>query len=621
MPDFLRRVNAQPLIFFATLAVIVAILSLAKSVLVPVALAVLLVFCLTPLVRYVQRRGLRRRPAVVLVAGVAFVVLGSLVLSILSQFVTLADELPHYEKILVQKIESTKGSKPTAFEQVVNTTKRVTKKLSGEETPVAKKAGQSAETEDNKKDPLPVMIQSDLGGLLSFYASTVAEVIQIVASIGLVVILVITMLMYREELRDRFIRLTGSGRLAITTKALDEAARRISDYLLRKSIVNAVYGLALSLLLFALGVPFAILWGVLLMVLRFIPGLGIWLSAAPPLILSLIAFESWWPMILVAGFLLLAEIICLNIVEPIFVGPQIGLMPVATMVSLTFWTWLWGPVGLLLAIPITVCLSVLGKHVEPLAFLTVLLSDQPAMSISLRYYQRLLAADEDDAAEIVQEYLSKNDQDSIYDSLLLPALIHAQDNVIHGEISPTDQEFFFRTTSEILDDLSLSREKEVVSENSPLLQIRNVVGVPVQNEGDALALQMVEQRLSRHVSKIRCCSPGLLTAEVVDWVAAQQPSVVCIASIGPKGAAQTKFLCKRLSTCHPNLKIIVARFDREGEESSIIHELKKLESVTIRTTVSEVRDDLLKAIQHQHYLQSQQEQEKELVVSDHDGMA
>jgi len=582
MTEASRRANMQPLIFIATFFLIVLTLSLARSVFIPVSLAIILSFLLGPLVRVVQRYGLKRIPAVILVTVVAFVLLGILILAIFSQFLTLASNLPQYEATILKKIRSMKQGEGSAFDILIRTTERVTKEF---EQP---SHGKDDDPANKLKPPMPVIVRTDVGSMAAFYTTTAQEVIRLAASTGVVVALVIVMLIFREELRDRFIRLNGSTRLTVTTKALDEAARRISDYILRKSMVNGGFGAIVAVLLFAIGVPFAILWGFMVGVLRFIPGLGIWLAALPPLLLSWIAFEGWEPFLFVAFVFLVAELLAINVVEPWLVGPQIGLLPVATMISLTFWTWLWGPVGLVLAIPLTVCLAVLGKYVPHLAFLNILLSSQPAMDTTLRYYQRLLANDQDEATEIVDTYLAEHGREAVHDRMLIPALSNARRDLAGGDLAKADLEFFFASTRQILVDLEIADPTIAIDPAQPV-----IIGCPVGDAGDQLALNMVAQQLQSRGHTMEISNPGMLSSEVVDWVS-KNPAIVCLASIAPGELAQTRFVCKRLRMQFPNIKVVIARLGFIDTKEKAV--LKTAGADAVCQTIAETRIELMQQL-------------------------
>ncbi len=272
-------------------------------------------------------------------------------------------------------------------------------------------------------------------------------------SAGLVIVLVIFMLVQREDLRNRLIRLVGYGRLTFTTSALEEAGQRISRYLLMQTIINSSFGLTVGWVLYLIGIPYAVLWGFFAAGLRFIPYVGAFAATIMPSALSLAVFQGWlWP-ILVVGIFVALELICNMVLEPLLYAESAGVSGVALLVAVAFWTWLWGPIGLVLATPLTVCVVVLGKYLPRLDFIGVLMSDQPAMESNISYYQRLLAMDQAEAAEIVEEHLKNHPAEQIYDEILVPALISARSDRDLGRLTADGEQFIFRATREILDDL------------------------------------------------------------------------------------------------------------------------------------------------------------------------
>ena len=280
------------------------------------------------------------------------------------------------------------------------------------------------------------------------------SLLQALASAGVVTVLVIFMLLERRELRDRLILLIGYGRMTATTRALDEAGARISRYLLMQSIVNGSFGVAVGLGLFLIGVPYAVIWGALAAALRFIPYVGAFVAVLLPLALSLAVFPGWLQPALVVGLFVVLELVTGMVMEPWLYGQSAGVSQLALLVAVTFWTWLWGPMGLLLATPLTVCLIVLGKHLPALGFIVVLMGERPVIEAKARYYQRLLARDQDEAADIVEAYVNADGRESVYDALLLPALYYAKQDRDRGLLTEGDVQFVGQATREILDVLA-----------------------------------------------------------------------------------------------------------------------------------------------------------------------
>jgi hypothetical protein len=387
--------------------------------------------------------------------------------------------------------------------------------------------------------------------------------------------LVIFMLIQYADLRSRLIRLAGYGRLTIATKALDEAGQRISRYLLMQSIINGSFGFAVGLGLFLIGVPYAILWGFLAAVLRFIPYVGPIVSAFLPSALSLAVFPGWVQPFLVIGLILILELASNMVMEPLLYGQSAGVSEVALLIAVAFWTWLWGAVGLLLATPMTVCLGVLGKYISHMEFIGVLLSDEPVMEPSTNYYQRLVAHDQDEAAALVDEYLKTHTLEETYDEVLIPALNAAKRDYEVGTLTEEDMQFIVGATRGIVEDLGIrqhppssrplmttdSSMKVSTSARSP-----RILGCPAHDEADELALLMLRQLLDPTRYTLEIVSAEMLTAEVLSVVEQQHIGLICISALPPGALAPTRYLCKRLRARFPKCKILVGLWGLSTEE-------------------------------------------------------
>ena len=419
-------------------ALVVAALYWLQAVLIPMALAILLTFLLSPLVGILQRRRLGRVPAVLVTVFLAFSILGGIGWTLTRQLVTLANELPRYSLNIHQRIADLRGaSRGGSVEKVQKALEDVVGEI--------QKTGKEGVT-----GPKSVAVILEPPSILAHLPT----LLQALANAGLVTVLVIFMLLERRELRDRLILLIGYRRMTATTRALDEAGARISRYLLMQCIINGSFGVAVGLGLFLIGVPYAVTWGSLAAALRFIPYLGAFVAMLLPLALSLAVFPGWLQPALVVGLFLVLEPITGSVIESWLYSQSAGVSQVALLVALTFWTWLWGPAGLLMATPLTVCLVVLGKHLPALGFIVVLMGDRPVIEAKARYYQRLLARDQDEAADIVETYVDKDGRESVYDAVLLPALYYAKQDRDRGLLSEGDTQFVGQATREILDVLS-----------------------------------------------------------------------------------------------------------------------------------------------------------------------
>jgi predicted PurR-regulated permease PerM len=558
------------------IALVIAGLYWLQGVLIPLALAVLLTFLLSPVVDILQRRGLGRVPAVLVTVLLVLSILGGIGWTLTRQMVTLADELPRYSLNIQHRIADLRGaSKGGSVEKVQKTVEDVVGEIQKTDKPGV-----------TRQKPIAVALESPsilahLPGLLQALASAV-----------IVAVLMVFMLLERRELRDRVILLIGYRRVTATTRALDEAGARISQYLLMQSIVNGGFGVAVGLGLFLVGIPYAVTWGTLAAALRFIPYVGAYSAALLPLALSLAVFPGWLQPALVVGLFLTVQLVTNMVIEPWLYGQSAGVSRVALLVAVTFWTWLWGPVGLLLATPLTVCLLVLGRHLPALGFLVVLMGDRPVIEAKARYYQRLLARDQDEAADIVEAYVSADGRESVYDAVLLPALYYAKQDRDRGLLSEGDTQFVGQATREILDVLAhdapanSGSDPGELSVSDPGADTRVwIVGCPARDEADALALEMVRHLLDPARYRIEMIGASMLTAEVVAWVDLHRPALLCIGAVAPGGLSQARHLCKRLRSQCPELKIVVGRWGLHDEKDTDRRHLLAAGADHVETTV------------------------------------
>ena len=557
------------LVGLATLLLVLVFLYWTRVVLIPVALAILLTFVLDPVVSLLQRPGLPRTPAVILVVVLAFFILGGMGWMVTWQFTSLANELPQHTENLKHKLTDLRGwGHGGVIEKVQQTLEEVLRER--HQAPPARSGVPSA-TEPER--PVPVVVQgpSVLWSLPSL--------LEPLASAGLVLVLVIFMLLKQSDLRNRLIRLAGSSQLTTTTKALDEAGQRISRYLLMQSIVNGSFGVGVGLGVFVIGVPYALLWGFLAAALRFIPYVGSGLATMLPTALSLAVFPGWWQPVLVIGLIAVLELTNFMVLEPWLYGQSAGVSEVALLVAVAFWTWLWGPVGLLLATPLTVCLSVLSRYIPPLDFINTLMGDEPVLDLPTRCYQRLLARDDDEAAEIVERYGQTHAPEDVYDDILVPVLTAAKRDRALGTMTPEDLQYVLQAMRAIVEAVELRQSQAATTAAGafatsgaeplarPAPQVR-IIGCPARDEVDALALVMFQHLLDPQQYTLEIASVEMLTAEVVSLVAQQGVELICIAALPPGTTTPTRYLCKRLRTRFPAYKVLVGRWGWRGESDA-----------------------------------------------------
>jgi hypothetical protein len=396
------------------------------------------------------------------------------------------------------------------------------------------------------------------------------SVLESLATAGLVIVLVVFMLIRYADLRGRMLYLAGYHRLTIATKALDEAGHRISRYLLMQSIINGSFGAAAGLGFFLLGVPYAMLWGFLAAVLRFIPYAGPTVAAVLPSALSLAVFPGWGQPLLVIGLILVLELASNMIMEPLLYGQSVGISEVALLVAVAFWTWLWGAVGLILATPMTVCIGVLGRYVPQIEFIGVLLGDEPAMKVPTNYYQRLVAHDQDEAAALVEAYLETHPLETLYDDVLIPTLTAAKRDHELGTLTEEDVQFIIQATRAIVEDLSPQQSHpwrpvtppatSLATGLSTVTPLSQMLGCPAHDAADELALLMLQQLLDPDRYRMAIMSAEMLTGEVLSMVEQQHTSLICVAALPPGAVAPVRYLCKRLRARFPECRIVVGRW-------------------------------------------------------------
>jgi predicted PurR-regulated permease PerM len=421
----------------AILAVIIIMtLYFGREIIIPIALAILLSFVLAPLVRMLSRARVPRGIAVVSVVILAFALIFAMGSLLASQLAQLAGDLPRYQSTISEKIQSfrdTTAGKGT-LERASGMLKDLSKELDKPKDAAPALTAGAPLASKTPLTPVPVEVRQPDPGALESLQSLISPLLHPLATTGIIIIFVIFILLQREDLRNRLIRLAGSQDLQRTTAALDDAAARLSRLFLFQLLLNGTFGVVIGTGLWLIGIPSAILWGILAAVLRFVPYIGAAIAAAFPLALAVAVDPTWSMLLWTLALFLVVEPIVGHVIEPMVYGHSTGLSPVAVVASATFWTALWGPIGLVLATPLTVCLVVLGRHVERLEFLDVMFGDRPALSPPEIFYQRMLAGDPTEASEKAEEFLKERSLTSYYDEVALKGLQMAQADAERGTL-------------------------------------------------------------------------------------------------------------------------------------------------------------------------------------------
>ncbi len=446
---------------------VIATLYFGRPILLPIVAAVLLTFLLSPPVTWLERRRLPRPVAVLSVVLFIFTLFGLIAWQATTQLSQLVLELPKFQQNLHAKLQDLRDSGSGTLRKVGESIGQLTSEIKESVEDSQATLQNANESLTTPPPPTPVKVVSEPTTPLETAQLAITSLAGPLASIGILTVLVIFMLLVRQDLRDRLLRLAGTNQITLTTRTIDELGSRISRYLLQNAMINSAFGLTIGIGLWVIGVRYAALWGLLSAVLRFIPYVGVLIAAAAPIGLSIAQFPTWTQPILVVALFVIIELLIDNVIEPVVYGRGAGVAPVALLLAAMFWGWIWGPVGLVLSVPLTVSLAVLGKYVPPLEPLWILLGNEASLHPSIRYYQRLLADDVDEASEVLDEYRQAHSLTETFDDVLLPALAQVERDREHGDISEANQELIWNTTEQFIEDLPAEKPDEGSPEVAP----------------------------------------------------------------------------------------------------------------------------------------------------------
>ena len=553
---------------FLTTGLVVAFLYFARDVIVPITLAILLSFLLAPAVRWLRRWHIGRVTAVTLTVLIAFLALLGFAAIVMQEVTSLAQQLPEYRSNLETKIRSFPEVVPGGgvVHRVTSIVRDLGRELKQTEAEISTAANDRSATSTSPVEPakpLPVEIQRPEFEPLQIVQSIVGPLLQPLAMVGLVIVFVIMILLEREDLRDRLLRLAGRGDLHRTTVAMDDAASRISRYLSRQLVVNACCGLPIGFGLAIIGIPNAALWGIFAALLRFLPYLGIVIAAGLPAALAVAVDPGWmllvWVILLFVGI----ELVVANLLEPWVYAASTGLSSAALIAAATFWTWLWGPIGLLLSMPLTVCLVVLGRHVPQLEFLDVILGNEPVLAPDETFYQRLLANDPEEAIEQAEEFLKEHRLDEFFDEVAIPALVMAQLDSDGGSLAPERRLLVKEGIRTLLEDLSedASADASSTPERAPRPIIEGVPGIVCvagRNELDEAAASLLVHllRSEQSLGVVDALPAEALTSDRYRS-ALEDATVICLSLISTNSALRARYLVRRLYRSAPRARVLV----------------------------------------------------------------
>ena len=592
----MERSNAVSASFrpFPLLALVVSIAALyfAKEIFVPLALAVLFAFLLTPLVIGLERLRLGRILSVMLVLIVSFSLVGGVGWVVANQLIEVINELPNYTSNIREKMESLHGPHGGSLAKATDSVQQLTKELSTSPAnqPPPPVPMRSARTQTRKsassvppsERPLQVEIVEPPPGALQALRNVLGPLLAPLSTAGVVIVFSIVMLVKREDLRNRLLRLLGQRQLNVATQAFDDATQRVSRYLRMQFVVNAAYGSLLTVGLYFIGIPTALLWGVLAGILRFVPYIGPIIGGSLPVFLALAFFPGWVQPLLCLGLFVVIEVTVAYIIEPWLYGAHTGISSLAILVAATFWTALWGPVGLVLSTPLTVCLVVLGRYVPQLEFLYVILGDEPVLSPEVQLYQRLLAMDQREAHTVIELFLKDRSLVELYDAVIIPALSMAEEERHRGVLDEARENFLIQSINEFIAELA-DQSKDPAA---PSQDIR-VVCIPASDRADETTAGMLAQLLEL-AGYATVSFPVMAShSEVLAELSIQQSDIVCISALPPFALINARSLSKRLRVSFPKLRIVVGLWNFSGGGVTADQRLEAAFAVEVVTTLAQ----------------------------------
>ncbi|HYK37689.1 AI-2E family transporter [Alloacidobacterium sp.] len=577
--------NNEPML---VLGLVLLTLYFARDLLIPFAMALTLNFLLAPAVIQLERLRLRRLSAVVIVALLASAFLTVIGWVVVRQLLDVASDIPSYRQNIDHKLSQIHSPMNGPVRNAIEGIKVLNQDLSGTHAPQPspppepdrtrssarnrETTRQTGEANSANAAPAQVVVVQPPTSDFAYAQQLLKPVIKPLGMLGIVVIFTIYMLIKREDLRNRVLLLAGMSRLNVMTQALDDAARRISSYLLMNVLVNASYGLVFGVGLFLLHVPNATLWGVLLGILRMVPYAGMVIGGGLPICFALAVFPGWWTPLFALLLFVVLEIAVSNFIEPALYGSHTGISPLALVTTAMVWTLLWGLPGLILSTPLTVCLIVMGRYVPQMSFLHILLGDEAELAPEAHFYERLLAMDQTEAHHIADKFLDGHRLVDLYDGVVLPALSLAEQDRHKGFLDDTRGTFLFQSAAEMIAELTdyHSPLSDPDSE-APVERACPVVCIPASDQADEISAVMLAQLLEQRGHKSILLPAAALTSEIFERLREEPNTTICISALPPFAFVHARNLCLRVRGSLPENRILIGIWGATTE-SEILRE-------------------------------------------------
>jgi predicted PurR-regulated permease PerM len=574
------------------LAIVLAGLYFAREVLIPLAMALTLNFLLTPLVIAFERIRLRRVPAVVLVLIMASAVVGGVGWIVTRQLLSVVNDLPNYTDNIREKMASLHAPAGGQISQTMSSLRAIGDAFDTDsQTPPApapstpslvhgsrrtREAAARLQAENNGQ-PTPVVVIPQTESSRQYLRELLMPIAKPLGMLGMVLIFTIYMLLKREDLRNRLLLLAGVGRLNLMTQALNDAAERISRYLVVNVLVNASYGVIFAIGLYLLHVPNATLWGALLAILRMVPYVGTMIVGTATVVFTLAVFDSWWHPLWVFLLFAVLEIVISNFVEPHLYGSHTGISALALVTMALVWTLIWGWPGLVVSTPLTVCLIVFGRYLPQMSFLHILLGDEAELAPEAKFYERLLATDQSEAHQIADRFLTSHSLVDLYDTVVMPALTMIEQDRHKGVLDEVRSSYLFQSATELIVELTDYRPPSVsaigldspCSADSPPIRSIPVVCVPANDQADEIAGTMFAQLLEQCGHKTLLLPAGALSPEILTRLSEESDTILCISAVPPFAFSHARKLALRLRESLPGNRIIIGLWGSAGDKDTL----------------------------------------------------
>ena len=572
----------------------------ARDLLIPFAMALTFNFLLAPAVILLERVRLRRIPAVILVMVIASMLIGSVGWVVVRQLLDVASDLPSYHENIDAKLSSIHAPTTGPIGNGIKGLRSLSQELSGTPAPqpnvteperarTTRRARELwLEQQEENHNPRQVIVVPSPVSDRAYAQQLLKPFIKPLGMMGMVVLFTIYMLLKREDLRNRVLLLAGMGRLNVMTQALNDAAQRISNYLLMNVLVNASYGVAFGIGLFLLHVPNATLWGVLLSILRMVPYAGMIIGGGLPVCFAFAVFPGWWPSILVLLLFVVLEVAVSNFIEPWLYGSHTGISALALVTTAMVWTLIWGLPGLILSTPLTVCLIVMGRYVPQMSFLHILLGDEAELAPEAHFYERLLAMDQTEAHHIADRFLEGHKLVDLYDEVLLPALSLTEQDRHKGFLDDARTAFLFQSTTELIAELSNYHPPSVsTTEERPTTRCCPVVCIPANDQADEIAAIMLSQLLEQQGHKTMLLPANALTAEVLGRLSEETDTTICISALPPFAFVHARNLCQRVRQFLPENRIMIGLWGSTGDSDVLRNRFSAGRPEAVVTTLAQ----------------------------------